>query len=342
MLVPLTRPTLRRKDYNSVLNCLVSDLIAPGPLAQEFGSSLSRLLGAAAAFGLVNYRSCIHCAFDCLELKAGDEVLVSALAPKEYLQVIEARGLVAVVADVEEGRPLLSGERVQPHLSSGLKAIVLSYTLGALPESEEIFGLGVPVVEDVTQAVGGQWDGRPCGGRGRMGVMSLNPGGLITAGCGGVVFSRDRRHGRALKDLAAGEYADQLLPDMNAALGVSQVRELPRFLDKRRQIESVFREALLRSPHGPLFGEGERVDFAFPVLVKHGRREVRQYAAKRGVETEPAFKDAVVAIRGGSGAAAGHFPNAETLLWRCLLFPLYPSLARKDVQLICRVLSTLP
>ena len=75
MLVPIVRPTLRRKDYNSVLNCLVTDQIAAGPLNQEFAAALSKILGASGGVGLISYRSCIHSAFQLLELQQGDGVM---------------------------------------------------------------------------------------------------------------------------------------------------------------------------------------------------------------------------------------------------------------------------
>ena len=342
MLVPIVRPTLRRKDYNSVLNCLVTDQISAGPLNQEFAAALSRTLGVAGGVGLISYRSCIHCAFQLLELERGDGVILSALAPEEYLRVIEARGLVAMTADVDPQRPLLSLDSVKKHLGEGAKAIVLYYTLGALPSGDDLFSLGVPVIEDVTQAVGGRWGEQPCGARGRAAVLSLDPGRVITAGCGGAVFSSDRRGGRTLKEIAARGYGKEFLPDMNAALGINQVKELPRFLGKRNEIEEVFREALLRSRHAPLLEEGASVNSSFPILVKQGRAEVRRYAEKRGIQTEPAFADAVLSVEGASSTTAGSYPNAEQLLRRTLLFPLYPSLARKDVHLLCKVLSTLP
>jgi dTDP-4-amino-4,6-dideoxygalactose transaminase len=342
MLVPLVRPTLRRKDYNSVLNCLVTDQIAAGPLNQEFAAALSKTLGVSGGVGLISYRCSIHCAFELLELQRGDGVILSALAPKEYLQVLEARGLAAMVADVDPERPLLSVDSVERYLSRGAKAIVLYYTLGSLPRGDELFRLGVPVVEDVTQAAGGFWGEQPCGARGRVAVLSLDPGGLITAGCGGGVFGADRRTVRMLKEIAAHGYGGEFLPDMNAALAINQVKELPRFLKKRSEIEQVFRESLLRSRHTPLLEEGASINFSFPILVRQGRAEVRRYAEKRGIQTEPAFTDAVLSVDGTPSTAAGAYPNAEQLLRRTLLFPLYPSLARKDIQLLCKVLSTLP
>ncbi|UCF97615.1 MAG: DegT/DnrJ/EryC1/StrS aminotransferase family protein [Spirochaetaceae bacterium] len=342
MLISLTRPTLRRKDYNSVLNCLVTDQIAPGPLNHEFSAALSKAIGVSGAVALISYRSSIHCAFELLELQEGDGVLISALAPRVYRQVIESRGLVAAVTDVDAERPLLSIDSVKQKLGAGVKAIVLHYTLGSLPAGEELFELGVPVIEDITQVVGAGWGDQPCGSRGRVAVLSLDPGGLLTTGCGGALLCRDRRSVRILKEITSTGYSEELLPDMNAALGISQVRELPRFLQRRAEIGQIFREALMRSRHTPLLAEGECVDFGFPILVKDSRPEIRRYAEKRGVETEAAFKDAVVAVEGSTFTVASAFPNAEQLLWRCLLFPLYPSLARKDVQLLGRVLSTLP
>jgi perosamine synthetase len=342
MLVPIVRPTLRRKDYNSVLNCLVTDQISAGPLNQEFAAALSRTLGVAGGVALISYRSCIHCALQLLELDRGDGVILSALAPQEYLQVIEERGLVAMITDVDPERPLLSLDSVNKYLGEGAKAIVLYYTLGSLPSGDELFSLGVPVIEDVTEAVGGLWGEKPCGARGRATVLSLHPGGLLTAGCGGAVFSSDRRGGRTLREIAGRAYGAEFLPDMNAALGINQVKELPRFLRKREEIEEVFREALLRSGHAPVLEEGASVNSSFPIIVKQGRAEIRRYAEKRGIQTEPAFTDAVLSVEGASRSAAGSYPNAEQLLRRTLLFPLYPSLARKDIQLLCKVLSTLP
>ncbi len=342
MPVPLFRPTLRRKDYNSVLNCLVTDQIAAGPLNREFAAALSKILGVSGGVGLTSYRSCIRCAFDLLELEEGDRVILSALAPREYLQMIEALGLVAMIADVDPVSSLLSVDSARQHLSRGAKAIVLFYTLGSLPAGDELFDLGVPVIEDVSQAAGGFWGGKPCGARGRAALLSLDSNGLITAGCGGAVFSTERRGLKTLREIVERDYSGELLADMNAALGINQARELPRFLQKRAEIAQVFHEAALRSRHSPLLEEGTSVNFGFPILVREGRPEVRRYAEKRGIQTEPVFGEAVLSAQGPPSAAAGAYPNAEQLLRRTVLFPLYPSLARKDIQLLCKVLSTLP
>ena len=401
MSIPVMRPTLRRKDLNGVLSCLVSDHIGPGQLSAELAGELARRLGTGGGLCLSSYAAAIECVLDLLEVAPGDSIVISALAPSIYQRVCARRGIHTLIVDVGEGSPLLDATALDRLLTSGHggedtpgpahrgiegspaagalpKAIVLHYTLGFVPESAVPLRVGIPLVEDVSHAVGGTYDGSPCGGHGELAVVALQPEGLITAGQGAAVFARDRKVARSLGSIGKGWDHDRLLPDMNAALGLSQLKELERFLRLRQEISEAYLQAIVRSRHGALtagvgvsgqpgaagqpeqvsasrqpalgvsteVGETRAVAYAFPVVVKGGLKDVRQYAAKRGVETRRAFSDAVLAFEDGDGAAVSGlpqtFPRAYELLQRSLLFPLYPSLAKKDVQLIAKVLATLP
>jgi len=376
MSIPLVRPTLRRRDFNSVLSCMVSDRIGPGALNRQLAAELCAFTGTSGGACLATYRSTLQAAFRVLELEPGDPVIISALAPQEYLEALRLQGLTALVADVEPRRPTLSLQQVDSHVKAGAKAIVLHHSLGFSPAGEELTQTGLPVIEDVTQALGGKWGDSPCGSVGTVAVIALEPQGIVTAGCGGVVFSRDRKLAKAIQGLCDGPLHSLLLPDMNAALGIAQLKEISRFLRVRGEIAELFFRSLQKSRHvalvspGAVDGPAENVNYSFPVLVREGLREVRQYAAKKNVDTEPAFRDSIIALQAAAGGqppaargaeapaeaaadreAAGEplreagekaHPNARDLLWRCLLFPLYPSLARKDVQLVSKVLSTLP
>ena len=375
MSIPVFRPTLRRRDFNSVLSCLVSDRLGGGPLNHELAAELARYLGAAGGACLATFGQAVDCALEALGLAAGEAVVLSALAPAEYLQALAARGLRALVADVDPGTGLLLRSEVERHSASAPKALILHYPLGCVPESDELFRLGLPVLEDISQALGaspgggadseGQPDesSRRCGSLGAVSVLSLAPEGIITAGAGAAVFARDRRELKGLREAVERRPRDALLSDMNAALGLAQVREIERFLKARRAIAGVFSQAVARSRHGRLgpLQEATGVPFAFPVLVKDGVKTVRQFAMKRNIETCSAFADAVAAVgqaqlepevalpaAGGQGAESraeatrAPFAAARDLLARCVLFPLYPTLLKRDLQLIVKVLSALP
>jgi len=354
MSIPVFRPTLRRRDLNSVLSCLVSDRIGSGPLNHELAGGLAHYLGTAGGVCLATYSAAIQLALQCLELAAGDGVIVSALAPSVYLHALAARGLVALVVDVDPATGLLAPSEVQRCLAFKPRAVVLHYTLGFLPDAEDLFGLGLPVIEDISQALGASLGAVRCGSLGAVSVLSLGPQGILTAGCGAGVFARDRRLLKNLREAAERGPQDLGLADMNAALGLAQLRELDRFLKIRQAMAEAFSEALSRSRHGALRSEreGGNVQFSFPVLVRDGVKQVRQYAMKKGIETASAFAESIAAVGGSpveEGAEdsspegrAGRLPHSRDLLWRCLLFPLYPTLMKRDVQLIARILSTLP
>ena len=142
------------------------------------------------------------------------------------------------------------------------------------------------------------------------------------------------------------------------ALGLTQVKELERFIARRAELASVFARAVMKGRHTvpgqP--GDGENVHSAFPVVLSGGTADVRQYARKKGVETAMAFGSSALAHHGRStsdaaemsettGAAAiseSDFPAARALGMRCIRFPLYPALTGKEAGIIERVLSTLP
>jgi perosamine synthetase len=379
MSIPVFRPTLRRRDFNSVLGCLVSDRIGGGPLNHELAVELARYLGVAGGACLATFAQAVQCALEALGLAAGDAVVLSALAPADYLGALAGRGLRALVADVDPSTGLVLRSAVERHLASSPKALVLHYPLGCVPESEELFSLGLPVLEDISQALGaslgtpggGEDGSQPaqksplrCGSLGAVSVLSLAPEGIITAGGGAAVFARERRDLKSLRDAVEGQPRDAMLSDMNAALGLAQVREIEGFLKTRRSIGEIFSQAVARSRHGRLgpWQESAGVSYAFPVLVKDGVKQVRQFAMKRNIETCSAFGDCVAAI-GQAPAEAREAPVAEPgdaradtaaaaaapalgaardLLARCVLFPLYPTLLKRDLQLIAKVLSALP
>ena len=409
MAIPVTRPTLRRKDLNSVLSCLVSDRIGPGELSAELAAGLSRRLGAGGGICLSSYAAAIARAVELLGLAPGDSVVMSALTPGIYREVCARFGIRVALVDIEERSPLLDVAAVQRMLSGAERprALVLHYTFGFLPETDDVLRLGIPVVEDLSHALGGSWNGGPCGSHGQLAILSLQPDGIVTTGQGAALVGRERRTGRALGAWSGSYALDQTLPNMNAALGLAQLRELDRFLQARQDIAEGYLQAVARSPHGALTAGAQSagvapdsegttgardgappqegtaaqrraVCYGFAVTVRGGLKEVRQYAAKRGVETRRAFADAAVAVQAaptgdpalagkgsapeGQGSAseaqapisqgtevssdspgeAARFPRAHECLLRSLQFPLYPALARKDIQLVTRVLASLP
>jgi dTDP-4-amino-4,6-dideoxygalactose transaminase len=284
------RPSIKRRDMDHVLNCMVSDNIGQGFLSSELARTLAGYLGLEGGFCCSSYHAAISLAFETLGIARGDQ---------------------------------------------NPKAIVVHHTLGFVPDMDGLLGLGLPILEDVSHAVGAGIGDRKAGGWGQLTVLSLGPRGIITCGMGGAILSRDRGLLKEVRNLDPEN--NHILADLNASLGLAQMRELESFLTARRRIERVFSESLMRSRHRPLIAreESESVPYSFPVFLTGGMREIRRYAGRKRIDTRPAFVDS-------SAAENDSCLNARNLTLRCLLFPLYPMLGKRNVEHIARVIATLP
>ncbi len=342
MAVPIHRPTVKRRDMGSVLSCIVSDHIGPGEISRDLVSRLSHELAAAGGVTVHHRYLALSLAFDALGLAAGDPVVFSALCPSLSVRAAKDRGLTPLLADVDPESGSLDPREVERLSSRGPKAVVVHHSLGVIADTGALKGFGIPVIEDASQGLGGRSGEVPCGGAGEVCVLSLAPEDIITCGGGAAVLARTRPLSAQIKRLAEQSPLYSPLSDMNAALGISQVQALERFVSARREAAAAFTQALLKSRHKTLFPRGEGVEpvlSSFPVVLQGGMKEVRQYALKKGVETLPAFADAAIS---GDEAVESPCPNARSLMLRCLLFPLYPTLSRRDAEAVCKVLSTLP
>jgi dTDP-4-amino-4,6-dideoxygalactose transaminase len=326
-----------------VLGCMVSDSVGAGAANRELCAASAEYLGAAGGVAVAAYCGALLAALDALELAPGDAVVVSALAPQVYRDALARRGLAMRQVDVDPATGTLLADQAAREVASGARAIVAHYTLGFVPDMPRLLGLGVPVIEDLSQGLGANLGERRCGSLGRIAVFSLSPDSIVTGGGGAMVMSQDKALARRLQDLAEVRLAP--LADLNASLALAQLREIEKFIDARRQIAAAFARGVARTRHKALVQgqEGENVHYSFPVMLASGMKDVRQYARKKGVETAPGHHESLLA-QGGDGEAPGarEWPAARSALMRCLLFPLYPSLGKTRVDAVARVLATLP
>jgi len=327
---------------HSVLSCLVTDVIGPAVLADDLVATAAGEFGFEGGGALREYSRAIELTIQALGLERGDKALLSPLAPAAYHRAFSERGIQPVFADVRESDGCLDPSGVEPELGGDIKALFVHAPLGRVPDMKTFAGFGLPLVCDVGEALGARDGDGELGSAGDFIILPMEPGGIATAGGGTLVLARDKSHLSALMTAAEPLTADAFLPDLNASLGLVQWREYPHALEDRDIIAGVYRQALLSGRHrslGEPEGEGRAVAFSFPVVLSSGMNEVRKYARKKGVETLPAFYKGVME---GFPEAGEQCPSAKTLAMSTLLFPLYPTLGKKNVQLISKVLSTLP
>jgi dTDP-4-amino-4,6-dideoxygalactose transaminase len=325
---------------DTVLNCLVTDSVGPGEYLERFQRSASEAFGFDYGFAVRSPLIALGLALDTLGLTEGDAVAVPALAPSYYAEVLASKRLLPVFVDsvINSAETDLSAfVALQPHP----KALIMHESLGILPDPEIVAGLGVAVIEDASNAVGAYRGEMRAGSLGRIAIFGLEHDSIVTSGGGALLSAFGKREGQVLRNLSESIATEIRMTDYNAALGLSQLRDMESAIARRRELATLFAQSLARTRHRMLTqgGEGEPGYWAFPVSVASSVKDVRAYANKKEVDTELAFEGSLLAK---GFVPENACPNARSIALRCLLFPLHHRIKPTVAEKISRVLATLP
>ncbi|MFQ5656808.1 MAG: DegT/DnrJ/EryC1/StrS family aminotransferase, partial [Candidatus Methylomirabilales bacterium] len=188
------------------------------------------------------------------------------------------------------------------------------------------------------QALGALYQGQPVGSIGEVAVFSFYATKLITTGEGGMLVSNDERIFPAARDLREYDQKEDDRPrfnykmtDLQAALGLAQLKQLPRFLERRKAIASHYRGRLEKRPLQLPSAPHDRVPVYYRYVVK-GRLPADAYLARLenlGVQARRPVFQPLHRYLGYQG-----FPGAEEAWEKAISLPLYPSLSDAEAERI--------
>ena len=198
---------------------------------------------------------------------AGDEVIVPPFTFVATVEAVLMAGAVPVFAEIDETL-CLAPKAVEAALTPATKAVVPVHMCGAMARIDELKHLcdkkGLVLLEDACQSVGATYQGQALGSFGKAGCFSFDPVKTITCGEGGAVVTSDKDIYRA-----ADAYADHghdhigtdrgaedhlivgtnyRISELNAAVGLAQLRKLDWILDTQRHNKTVIKDAMARIP----------------------------------------------------------------------------------------------
>jgi dTDP-4-amino-4,6-dideoxygalactose transaminase len=292
-------------------------------------------------------------ALKALGAACGQAVILSALSPRYYLQVLQDLHLTPLYCDVTYDFPCMNRELIENTIAQKpadieVCAIVLHHTLGYVPDTAAITELGIPVIEDISHSYGSWLREEPSADGSQVKIDSLfcivglEERDMLTSGGGALLFAMNRKGSTALRTFAdiTNEYC---LPDINAALAVVQFKEVMRNIERRRDIAEFFIQASLplaaRTKHKRFIpiSENKYSNYSFSLVLETGLKDVVLYAKKKDIEIGNAFDNTI--------AGAGLCDNcsvSNSLVLRTIIFPIYPRLRSQDVERISRLIITLP
>lgn len=326
---------------DSVLTCMISDNLGPGVISERLVKDVAEYLGVEGGVAFREYRRAICLAFEALGLEKGSKVILTPLCPRVYWEVCGEKEIEVLFADVEPETGCIAVDQIDNFEGQEIGAVVAHGNLGFAPNMEALVEYQVPIIEDISHALGANTTTKKLGSYGNYVIVSLEPENIITSGGGVLLLGRGKKEAGVLKRLTETYMPELFLPDFNSALGITQIKTVERFIERRREIAQVFSRAIMQSRHKILIqkGEGENIYYSFPIIIDSGLKDVQTYARKKGIETKPAFTGSIIAFLPEEDRK---WPASASLFLRCLLFPLYPTLTKPGISQIEKVLTTLP
>jgi perosamine synthetase len=332
--IALSEPYIGGNAWKYVKECLDTGWVSSaGAYVETFERKLCAFTGAGHAAAVVNGTSGLQVALRLCGVGPGDEVLVPSLtfiAPVNAVRYLGAEPVFMDCDDFMNLDPVKTGEflskecrrtakgLVNRKTNRPIKAILPVHIFGNPCDMEAIMSLarrhGLKVVEDATESLGsryteGKYKGRHTGTIGDFGVFSFNGNKIVTTGSGGMLVTPDAKMAERARYLTTQAKDDAVryvhhdigynfrMTNMQAALGVAQLEQLPAFIRTKKKNYEVYRKALAGVPGLRLLGvpEGTAPNYWFYSLVIDKRafgldREALMAALGRaGIQTRPVW-----------------------------------------------------
>ena len=366
--LPFAPPSIGEEEIAEVVNTLRSSWITTGPKTRAFESDFAAYLQAPGALAVSSCTAALHTALVTSRVGPGDEVITTPMTFAASVNVIEHVGARPVLVDVEPDTLNLDPRAVEAAITPRTRAILAVHYAGHPADLDALCAIadarGCLLIEDAAHALPARYRGRPIGGgpRGNPVAFSFYATKNLTTAEGGMLtaapeFLAQARivglHGMSRDawtryDKGGSWFYEVLLPgfkynmtDIQAALGLWQLRKLARFQQRRAEIVAQYHSAFAEEPALELPVTRAEVDHAWHLYVLRLRLEALtidrnrfiQELAARNIGTSVHFIPIHLHpyYRDRYSFSPLSFPVAYTSYERMLSIPLMPSLTDRDV-----------
>ena len=371
-MIPYGKQCIDDTDIRAVEEVLRSDWLTTGPMIQAFEEGVSDFVGSKYAVAVCNGTAALHCAMYAIGVGPGDEVILPPMTFAATANAVIYQGGIPVFSDIEADTLLIDPEKIERKITSRTKAIVAVDYAGQPCDYKRLRPLAkkhnLVLIADGCHGLGAEYQGKRVGAIADLTVFSFHPVKHITTGEGGMVTTDEeayanrmrqfRNHGVAsdfrTREKQSTFYYEMTdigynyrLSDIHAALGVSQLKKLPQFLQKRTEIAHRYLDAFLMSPGVETLCVNPDALHAWHLfvikLVKKDRTEIFRRLRDRGIGVNvhylPVYRHPYYQERFQS--SANQCEVAEGVYEKLLSLPIFPSMTQEMVETVIREVKEL-
>lgn len=368
--IPYGRQSIDENDIKAVVEVLKSDWITTGPTVDKFEKAITEFVGAEHAVAVSSGTAALHTAMYSIGIGAGDEVIVPCMTFAATANAVVFQGAVPVFCDVDADSLLIDPALIKSKITPKTKAIIAVDYAGHTCNYDilrDISGRNdLVLVADACHSIGAEYKGQKVGTLADLTVFSFHPVKHITTGEGGMVvtdkktyyermkmfrnhcITTDHRQ-RSKRGLWFYEMTDlgynYRITDIQCALGISQLKKLPAWIKRRRQIASQYEKAFQDLPGITPLKFTSHTCHAYHLYVVKidgmDRNDFFHFMRNAGIGVNVHYIPVHLHpfYRRHFGTKQGLCPVAEKAYEQIISLPMFPLMTDEDVNIVIHAIE---
>src|SRR3989344_3609137 len=342
MQITHSKPFADEEDINAVSEVIKSQKHATGDTVAKFENAMAELIGQKYAKATSSGTTALHISLLALGVSKDDEVIIPSYVCGDVLNAVNHARATPVLADIDKGFNI-SAKTISQLITKKTKAIILPHLFGIPADIEDILKLAdtknIAVIEDCAQSLGAKFpDGKFTGSKSIISIFSFYATKTISTGQGGMILTSSKELKKRIDDLMTYDKKpvyttgyNYSMTDIQASLGLSQLKKLDMFISRRREIAKKYSQAF-KSPSIKLT-DYPKGSYPYRYVVLFSDKPSRDLFDKKLKEkninsSEPVFYPLhrYLGLKG--------FENTNDVYDRILSIPIYPALSDEEVDYI--------
>jgi len=375
-MINLYQPDLGTKEIEAIAKVFKSNWIGKGILCDKFEEKFS-LLQKSNKENFFSISSCTEGLFlsiKALDIDESSEVIVPSISFVAAGSAVLGQGVKLVICDVDPHSLNVRAEDIEKVVSNRTKAVIINHYGGHSAPMDQITEVceryNIAIIEDAACAINSTFNGQACGTFGDISVWSFDAMKAISTGDGGMVYAKEKKVIERCKkliylglppsmksgtdkqnsnpddiwwDYQIDEFGRRsIMNDITASIGLEQLKRLPEFLTRRKEIFNLYSNLLKNNPLvklPPKPHKNSTSSYYMFWIQTENRDKLAKFLKDNGVYTSFRYWP-LNFINKFKTDNQEILPNTEFIAKNTLNLPMHTSLLDKDIRFICELINS--